>query len=157
MDDLVRQAMVKWPKVPACFGWLGLDARGQWWMRDDRVQVLGAFQSSGAARGARLTHDKLIDFIGRNYLAEASGPFAGCWFFQNGPQRVYVELDPAPWVWRLSAAADGQIATHAHTGTLAKVSACFGDEFDRVWLATDLGCGLVHTLDVGTVLGCMSH
>ena len=41
MDDLVRQAMVKWPNVPDCFGWLGLDSRGQWYMRDDRAQALG--------------------------------------------------------------------------------------------------------------------
>lgn len=40
MDDLVRQAMAKWPHVPDCHGWLGLDSRGQWYMRDDRVQML---------------------------------------------------------------------------------------------------------------------
>lgn len=28
MDDIVKQAMVKWPNVPDCYGWLGLDARG---------------------------------------------------------------------------------------------------------------------------------
>ncbi|MFB0914815.1 MAG: DUF2946 family protein, partial [Burkholderiaceae bacterium] len=28
MDDLVKQAMAKWPNVPNCFGWLGLSARG---------------------------------------------------------------------------------------------------------------------------------
>ena len=49
MDDLVRQAMVKWPNVPDCFGWLGLDSRGQWYMRDDRAQALGPFQ--GAQQG----------------------------------------------------------------------------------------------------------
>ena len=27
MDDIVRQAMAKWPNVPDCFGWLALDAR----------------------------------------------------------------------------------------------------------------------------------
>ena len=36
MDDMVLAALKKWPNVPACRGWLGLDARGQWWMRDDR-------------------------------------------------------------------------------------------------------------------------
>jgi hypothetical protein len=30
MDDIVKQAMAKWPNVPACHGWLGLDARGHW-------------------------------------------------------------------------------------------------------------------------------
>ena len=41
MDDIVRAAMVKWPNVPDCFGWLGLDARGNWYMRDDRAQACG--------------------------------------------------------------------------------------------------------------------
>ncbi len=28
MDDIVKAAIAKWPNVPNCFGWLGLDARG---------------------------------------------------------------------------------------------------------------------------------
>ena len=41
MDDIVKQAMAKWPNVPACSGWLGLDARGQWYLRDAAAQALG--------------------------------------------------------------------------------------------------------------------
>ena len=26
MDEIVKQAMAKWPNVPHCYGWLGLDA-----------------------------------------------------------------------------------------------------------------------------------
>ena len=40
MDDIVKQAMAKWPNVPDCYGWLGLDARGAWRMRDERAQHL---------------------------------------------------------------------------------------------------------------------
>ncbi len=94
MDDIVRQAIAKWPNVPHCYGWLGLDARGNWYMRDDRVQQAGPFHEH---KGSLLKHEKLIDFIQRNY--EADG--AGQWFFQNGPQRVYVELEVAPFVWRI--------------------------------------------------------
>ena len=101
MDDLVRQAMAKWPNVPDCFGWLALDARGQWWMRDDRTQAQGAFQSGvPGARGSVLRHDKLIDFIQRNYEADAQGR----WYFQNGPQRVFVELESTPLVWQIGRA-----------------------------------------------------
>jgi len=58
MDDIVRQAMSKWPNVPACVGWLALDSRGQWHMRDDRVQALGAFQSGvPGAKGSVLRHE----------------------------------------------------------------------------------------------------
>ena len=95
MDDIVKQAMAKWPNVPACSGWLGLDARGQWWLRDDQAQACGAFNSGQpGAKGNALRHEKLADFIARNYLAEVDGR----WYFQNGPQRVYVELESAPWI-----------------------------------------------------------
>jgi hypothetical protein len=141
MDDLVRQAMAKWPNVPDCFGWLGLDSRGQWHMRDDRVQALGSFQSGEpGAKGSILRHEKLIDFIHRNYEADAQGR----WYFQNGPQRVYVELETAPLIWRL----DEHFTPIAHTGRNTRVLACLVDETGKVYLHTPLGLGLVHTLDV---------
>jgi hypothetical protein len=90
MDDIVRQAIAKWPNVPHCYGWLALDARGNWYMRDDRTQAAGPFPQS---KGSLLRHEKLVDFIHRNYDCDERG----CWFFQNGPQRVYVELETAPW------------------------------------------------------------
>jgi hypothetical protein len=142
MDEIVKQALAKWPNVPHCYGWLGLDARGNWYLRDDHAQSLGDFASGPAgARGSMLRHDKLIEFIQRNYAADE----AGQWFFQNGPQRVYVELERTPWVWRLSA--DGSV--RAHSGALARVQRCVLDEQGRVYLETDLGFGLVHTQDVG--------
>ncbi len=137
MDDIVRQAMAKWPHVPHCYGWLGLDARGGWHMRDDRVQAQGPFPQS---RGALLRHDKLIEFIHRNYERDGQG----CWFFQNGPQRVYVELEDAPLVLRIGA--DGQVT--AHTGQPAQVTGCYLDEAGRLYLDTGIGFGLVHTLDM---------
>ncbi len=144
MDDIVQQAMRKWPNVPDCYGWLGLDERGQWFMRDEATQTQGHFQSGRpGAKGALLTHSKLIEFIERNYEADAHGR----WYFQNGPQRVYVELQATPWIWRLEA--DLRITTH--TGRPAQLCECLMDETGRVYLHTDLGLGLVHTMDVSTV------
>ena len=85
MDDIVRQAIAKWPHVPACCGWLGLDARGNWYMRDDQAQAAGPFAASAdgshrASKGSLLLHDKLIDFIARNYESDASGQ----WFRAHG-------------------------------------------------------------------------
>ena len=137
MDDIVRQALAKWPHVPHCYGWLGLDARGGWYMRDDRTQAAGPFPQ---AKGSLLRHDKLIEFIHRNYECDAEGQ----WFFQNGPQRVYVELEAAPRIWRL----DAQGGVTAHTGQAAKVKGCYLDEDGRLYLDTDLGFGLVHSLDM---------
>ena len=141
MDDIVKQAMAKWPRVPHCSGWLGLDARGRWWLRDEEAQALGPFASGvPGARGSLLEHDGLVAFIGRNYAADAQGQ----WFFQNGPQRVYVELQATPWIFRVAGA--GQVATH--TGVAAQVNDCFLDEAGRLYLDTDRGFGLVHTQDI---------
>jgi hypothetical protein len=141
MDDIVKQAMAKWPNVPHCYGWLGLDARGSWYMRDDQAQALGSFASGVAgAKGSRLQHEKLIEFIQRNYAADD----AGQWYFQNGPQRVYVELQATPWVWRISD--DFHIA--AHDGQSAQWRQCWTDEHGWLYCDTSMGFGLVHTQDV---------
>jgi hypothetical protein len=79
MDALVARSMAKWPDVPAVYGWLALDRRGQW-----RI------------KGERITHPGLRDFIARNY----QGDEYGRWYFQNGPQRVFVTLAYTPLVVR---------------------------------------------------------
>jgi hypothetical protein len=56
MDEIVFAALKKWPNLPACRGWLGLDARGDWFMRDDRIQAQGPFPLS---KGSRIEHQKL--------------------------------------------------------------------------------------------------
>lgn len=147
MDDIVRQAIDKWPNVPDCYGWLALDARGNWYLRDDQAQAAGSFAGAAAdagapAKGSLLRHEKLIDFIARNYESDTGGQ----WFFQNGPQRVYVELQATPLIWRIDPAP--AFAVTAHTGQPASVQRCVVDEEGRVYLQTELGFGLVHTLDM---------
>ena len=142
MDDIVKQALKKWPNVPHCYDWLALDARGDWYMRDDRIQAAGPFPR---VKGSRIQHEKLREFIERNYLHDDDGS----WFFQNGPQRVYVELEAAPWVWRLGAGARGVApSVTSHTGLAAKVESTWLDESGRLFLKCDLGFGVVHTLDM---------
>jgi hypothetical protein len=143
MDDIVRAALKKWPNVPACHGWLALDARGDWYMRDDRVQAAGPFPS---VKGSRIDHDKLREFIARNYDRDADG----AWFFQNGPQRVYVELEAAPWVWRLQMSEAAAPQLRSHTCREAVFRAAWLDEAGRLYLDSDLGLGVVHTLDMET-------
>ena len=94
MDDIVARAMHKWPDVPNVFGWLRLDRRGNWLVK------------SRSAAFERIGNRAVIDFIGRNYAADLQGR----WFFQNGPQRVYVSLDYTPWVFRLSDNTDSLLA-----------------------------------------------
>src|SRR3569623_3326252 len=89
MDDIVKQAIAKWPNVPHCYGWLALDARGNWRMRDQRAQTM-------QLAGDRIANPALLAFINRNYLHDDKGR----WYFQNGPQRVYVSLDATPYIAR---------------------------------------------------------
>jgi len=77
MDDAVARSIARWPNVPAVYGWLELDRRGNW-----RI------------KGERIANVALREFIARNYEADSRG----CWFFQNGPQRVFVNLAYTPWV-----------------------------------------------------------
>jgi hypothetical protein len=79
MDEIVARSMAKWPNVPAVYGWLSLDRRGGW-----RI------------KGERIANAALREFIGRNYQADARGR----WYFQNGPQRVFVRLEYTPLVVR---------------------------------------------------------
>ena len=147
MDEIVLAAMQKWPNVPDCYGWLGLDMRGDWFMRDAASQSLGSFQKAcaaeapNAAKGSRLVHEGLIAFISRNYTSDATGR----WFFQNGPQRVFVELACSPWVWRIEPSG----TVTSHNGQRPKeVVETLVDELGRLYLFTELGLGLVHTQDM---------
>jgi hypothetical protein len=102
VDDIVKQAMEKWPNVPHCYHWLALDGRGAWRMRDERTQALNL-------PGDKLVRGPLIDFINRNYTCDDRGR----WYFQNGPQRVYVDLDSTPYIAR----TDPESGFLLHTGT----------------------------------------
>jgi len=140
MDDIVKAALKKWPNVPHCYRWLALDARGDWYMRDERIQHAGPFPQ---VKGSRIEHEKLREFIERNYEADEQGH----WFFQNGPQRVYVQLEAAPWVWRVQWHGATPSVT-SHTGRAAEVQSVWLDEAGRLFLGTDIGFGIVHTQDV---------
>lgn len=143
MDEIVKAALRKWPDVPHAYGWLGLDARGDWWLRDARAQAAGPFPLS---KGSRIEHEKLREFIARNYEHDERG----CWFFQNGPQRVFVELEAAPWVLRTEG-----FSAVSHTGQPLLVQACFIDEHGRLFCATDRGLAVVHSQDMHAALAAL--
>lgn len=88
MDEIVLRAQAKWPDVPDVYGWLSLDRRGRWLLRNPAREIHEPIQNAALRR-----------FIARNYACDAHGR----WFFQNGPQRVFVRLAYTPLVAR----ADG--------------------------------------------------
>ena len=85
MDEIVLRAQAKWPDVPDVYGWLALDRRGQWLLRNPARQ---SYEPIG--------NTALREFIARNYSCDSRGR----WFFQNGPQRVFVRLAYTPLVVR---------------------------------------------------------
>ena len=123
MDDIVKAAMAKWPNVPAVYGWLELTARGEW-----------------KIKGEPIDNQAICAFIGRNYTNDGCGN----WFFQNGPQRVFVSLEATPIVYRLDEFGRLQ----AHTGALPReLRSAFADAEGRLFLETELGPGLVDSQD----------
>ena len=118
MDDIVKQALAKWPNVPHCTGWLLLDRRGNWRLRDDAAQAAGEL-------GEPIRHTALLAFINRNYEADSEGQ----WFFQNGPQRVYVELVYTPFIVRLAVDdASGKLALTDQAGQAFEPAAVWLDD-----------------------------
>lgn len=138
MDEIVKQAMAKWPNVPAVYGWLGLDRRGKWLIK-----------------GERISNPIVADFISRNYEHDATGR----WFFQNGPQRVFVALDYTPFVYRLGWDPDpgAPLRIEAHTGrTVTRVDGVWIDDSGIVLLATEHGPGMVDDRDLDRLLPCFT-
>ncbi len=131
MDEMVLRGLAKWPNVPAVFGWLSLDRRGKWLIQGDHID-----------------NPVVASYIGRNYECDASGR----WFFQNGPQRVYVTLAYTPLIYRVLDARENPPIIEAHTGVRSTaLSGVWIDEEGTVILQTELGVGLVHDHDVAEI------
>jgi Protein of unknown function (DUF2946) len=151
MDEIVKAALLKWPNVPDCYGWLALDARGDWFMRDDRVQQAGPFPQ---VKGSLVNHDKLKAFIERNYASDEQGR----WFFQNGPQKVYVTLEATPLVMGVQRLETGEFKIQTHTGlVVSDVTHVLTDEEGRLFLETDQGLGIVRSPDMLAAVDAMER
>ena len=132
MDEIVLKAMAKWPNVPAVYGWLALDRRGNWLIKRETIgnQAMNAF-------------------INRNYNHDD----AGRWFFQNGPQRVFVDLDYTPFVYRVTNPLNAPLTLATHSGELVNsVLGAWIDEQGTVLILTDRGVGVVHDQDLDPAL-----
>ena len=130
MDEIVIRGMLKWPSVPAVYGWLSLDRRGSWMIKN------------AAGRFERIVNPAVNAFIGRNYAADAQGR----WYFQNGPQRVFVALDYTPWVYRLDDAGEGLVA---HTGAAPRaLESVFVDDTGALLVEAEMGVGVLLDRDL---------
>ena len=134
MDDIVKQAMAKWPEVPNVYGWLALDRRGQWRLKGDVV-----------------SNSQIATFINRNYEHDSGGR----WFFQNGPQRVFVTLEYTPWVYRIVWQPEPGAALHieAHTGAaVGRIASAWIDDTGVILLETEYGIGMLDDRNLDLLL-----
>jgi Protein of unknown function (DUF2946) len=122
MDDIVLRSMAKWPDVPDVYGWLSLDRRGNWLIRNEKIG-----------------NPALREFISRNYQADARG----CWYFQNGPQRVFVSLAYTPLVVRF----EGE-ALVDHCGRPFQPGQAYLDDEGSVLMLGPAGAGLLDDRDL---------
>jgi hypothetical protein len=122
MDEMVLRSMAKWPDVPDVYGWLSLDRRGNFLIRNEKI-------------GNRA----LREFISRNYQADGRG----CWYFQNGPQRVFVELAYTPLVLHFEGDA-----LFDHCGRAFQPDQAFLDEEGSVLMPGKAGVGLLDDRDL---------
>src|SRR5690606_29030451 len=139
MDESVLAALQRWPNVPAVYGWLSLDARGTW-----RLHPAGDGLEGGP--GESITSPQIIAFIHRNYESDEHGN----WFFQNGPQRVYVRVDAAPLILRLSGDNSG---LETHTGhPVGSVRQWLLDDEGRLLADTEHGPAMLDSRDLAAAL-----
>jgi hypothetical protein len=122
MDEVVIRSLAKWPNVPAVYGWLELDRRGNW-----RI------------KGERIANSALREFIARNYAADEKGR----WFFQNGPQRVYVTLAYTPFVFHF----EGE-RLFDHCGRVVAAAETWVDDEGSVLIRGEHGIGLLDDRDL---------
>lgn len=141
MDEQVLRSLIKWPQVPDCFAWLALDRRGQWRMRDEYAQM-------HQLPGKVIEHVGLKEYIARNYAHDDQGRY----FFQNGPQRVFISLDATPWIARMIPSATGmQLMTQCNTPI--KPLSALSDEIGNIYITglvqqETLSVALLHDHDL---------
>lgn len=127
MDASVIRAMARWPNVPAVYGWLTLNRRGRWCLRGEPV-----------------THRGAIEFMNRNYQRSDDGK----WYFQNGPQRVFADLDYTPLVFTF----DGSGLLADHTGQpLGHLCGAWLDEDGNLLLLGERAIGLLCDRDLAQI------
>ncbi len=131
MDEIVLKSIAKWPNVPAVYGWLELDRRGQWRIKGERIANTG-----------------LTTFIARNYECDATGR----WYFQNGPQRVYVRIDYLPYVVRVDRhQAQLRFCTHTQL-EICDIQGVWMDEVGSLILGFSNSAGSIHDQDLEQLL-----
>ena len=127
-DDYIVKMMAKWPNVPEVYGWLKINKRGEWLIKEQSI-----------------SHLRIKNFLNRNYFTDSNGN----WFVQNGPQRVYVELEYTPYVFRIR---DHSFIYTTTGKKVTQIKSFLLDEQGNILIFSELGLGLVYDKDLSQVV-----
>ncbi|MDA1331138.1 MAG: DUF2946 family protein [Proteobacteria bacterium] len=133
---LITKPNIKWPNVPDVYNWLTLDNRGNWLIKREKIH-----------------HQGLIDFINAHYTEDKTGR----WFFQNGPQRVFVSLKYTPYV--LSIGSD-DTSIHFKTQTnevIPSLDQLWLDNHGRMLGSWNRHIGLISDRDLPMLIEHLAH
>ena len=87
------------------------------------------FAQANQLAGSVIQHLALNEFISRNYACDSLGRY----FFQNGPQRVFITLDATPWIARIIPTESGpQLLTQC--ATEIKPQGALSDEKGNIYI-----------------------
>lgn len=135
LDPDTLRVMARWPDVPAVTGWLTLDGTGRW-----------------SIRGQRIKHPLILAHIQSHYDCDAQGR----WFFQNGPQRVFVSLEKAPHVLQALGDADPAFRDQCERRQ-ATFERVIVDEDGQMYLLGEYGLGYVLDQDLPAMMARLSR
>jgi hypothetical protein len=127
MDEQILKSLVKWPNVPDCYGWLALDRRGRWRMRNEFVQA-------NNLPGSVIDHPLLSDYIARNYASDQLGRY----FFQNSAQRVFITLDATPWIVRIHHTQE-KMQMRTQCASIFEPESALSDESGNIYIVGLVG------------------
>jgi hypothetical protein len=87
------------------------------------------FAQANQLAGSVIEHRVLNEFISRNYAQDSLGRY----FFQNGPQRVFVTLDSTPFIARIFSSESGpELLTQCQTEI--KPQGALSDEKGNIYI-----------------------
>ncbi len=133
MDSFITAAMQKWPAVPHCYGWLSFDRRGEWRIKNQNAQQFKLLVEL-------IHHQGFKEYIEAHLAHDGKGNY----FFQNGPQRVFIHFSYCPWVLRFYPLEEGQWQIRTTFGEVIQPLACLLDEHGQIIFEADFTTRVVN-------------
>jgi hypothetical protein len=127
VDNSTLAAITKWPNVPNCYGWLSLDRRGNFRIRNE-------FAQANQLPGDVINHAGLNHSIKTHYCIDEKNQY----FYQNGPQRVYINLSYCPFIVRFIPSDNGAWILKNHLDQMIAPLRCFLDEKGNILLESNV-------------------